>query len=144
MDIYPAIPPPPQSPRRQFSLRMLFLGIAVAAVVLCLIMAGAFWAIAGVLSVLLVPIGVAIPISRLRPPFSGIACLVSVAILLCLGIGIAQRQYAFRSQITRLLGETYGTQQNVELVIIWFCAVGISALLGAVLGWAMSKAQERG
>lgn len=147
MERYPEIPPPPPPPpatRRRFSMRTLFFGVAVAALLLSLVKAGAFLVVVGVLSAILVAIGLAVVISRLQSLFAGIACVGCVIVVLLLGIAIAQRQYAFRSQIMRWLGEDYGTRDNVDIVMIWLCAVGLSALLGAVLGWAIAKSEDSG
>ncbi len=147
MEIYSQIPPPPPPPpstRRRFSTRTLLFGATVAALLLSMIKAGAFFVIAGVLSTILVAVGAAIAISRLRPMFAGVACIVSVMIVLCLGIAMAQRQYELRSGLMNLLGESYGTRENADLVIFWLFGVGLCAILGAVLGWAIAKSEERG
>jgi hypothetical protein len=147
MERYPEIPPPPPplpSTRGRFSMRTLFFGVAIAALLLSLAKAGAFLVILGVLSAILLAIGLAVAISRLSSLFAGIACIGCVIVVLLLGIAIAQRQYAFRSQVMRWLGEDYGTRENVDIVMIWLCAVGLSALLGAVLGWAIAKSEEPG
>ncbi|HVU89463.1 MAG TPA: hypothetical protein VHD36_19195 [Pirellulales bacterium] len=147
MENHSQIPPPPPprpSERGRFSTRTLFFGVAVTALLLSLIKAGAFFVIVGVVSAILVAMGVAISISRLSALFAGVACITSVIIILCLGIGMAQRKFDVRSSLTRMLGETYGTKQTVDLVLLWLCAVGLSAILGAVLGWIIAKAEERG
>ena len=120
----------------------MFLAVAVAALLVSLVKVGAFFVVAGTISVILLLVGVAIAISHLRPFVAGMACGVSVVVVLCAGLAVSQQRFAFRSAMTRLLGESFGTKENVDILIFYLWALGIGIILGSLLGWGLAKSQE--
>jgi hypothetical protein len=142
MDVYPRIPPAPV-PHRRFSLRTLFLAMAVVALLVSLIKVGAFFVIAGVLSTILLLIGVAVAVSRFSSVTAGAFCAINIVVVLLLGVALSEGRYTFRSRISRLLGEELGNAENIDIIMLWICALGMSVILGSALGWALAKSQER-
>jgi hypothetical protein len=142
MDVYPRIPPAPV-PRRRFSLRTMFLGMAVAALLISLMKAGAFLAIAGVLSTILLLIGVALTVSRFSAVTAGALCAINTVVVLVLGVALSEGRYTFRSRLSELLGERLGDKENVDIIMLWICTLGMSVILGSALGWALAKSEEQ-